>query len=349
MIKMLRLIITICLCLIINTNVYASSYGLVLYSDLCYDYASECNMSSDIFNETQIKINKAIYGQAAVIFSEDHFNVCFNDVNTLLFDSFRKYFTPLIPMAFSIAEWGANGDLRYSFTPAIATRKLEKCGVALECINPLEINSQTYLALGADVWDKGRYWGSLQIDKSYLTPDSAYKCGYIPMDYYSWADECQWTFHNKCESIKRAYCKDRQFKNSEEVIAVTSIAHNSGGTFIESKLFNTDAEWYPWKSSESVWNYCDILTNDENLRIIYESADSYASELLEKYKTNSVSGGLYLSISESRDLYNKMNIDINSYLKDRYYGNMTNKAWEKTMYPIQAIWNYRVLEKLYGL
>lgn len=345
----LKVIIVICLCLAINVNTYAASYGGALYSDLCYQYASECNMDHNIFDETQIRINKAIYGQAAIIFSEDHFDVCYGDINTPLFNSFKKYFTPLIPMAFSIAEWGGNGDLRYSFTPAIATKKLDNCGVILEFINPLEINSQTYLALGADVWDTRSYWGPLQINKSYLKSSASYKCGYIPMDYYSWPDACQWTFHNKCESIKRAYCKDRVFKNSEEVIAITSIAHNSGGTFIDSRTFNTDAEWYPWRNSESVWEYCDILTQDKNLQIIYEHADAYASELLEKYKNNTESGGLYLSISSSRELYNKMGINLNLYLKDRYSGNMTAKAWEKTMYPIQSIWNYRVLEKLYGL
>lgn len=328
---------------------YGASYGTILYSDLCYQYASECNMSTDIFDETQIRINKAIYGQAAVIFSSDHFESCYGDVNTPLFNSFKQYFTPLVPMAFSIAEWGGNGDLRYSFTPAIATKKLNSCGVILEFINPLEINSQTYLALGANVWDTRSYWGPLQINKSYLIPTSSYKCGYIPMDYYSWPDACQWTFHNKCESIKSAYCKDRVFKNSEEVIAITSIAHNSGGTFINSSSFNTDAEWYPWRNSESVWGYCDELTKDKNLQIIYESADSYADKLLEQYRNGTEKGALYLSISESRELYNKMDINIYSYLKDRYSGEMTAKAWEKTMYPIQSIWNYRVLEKLYGL
>lgn len=347
--KVWKTIVILYLVLALKTNVYAATYGGILYSDLCYQYANVCNMDTEIFNETQIRINKAIYGQAAVIFSKDHFEACFKDVDTPLFNSFKQYFTPLVPMAFSIAEWGANGDLRYSFTPAIATKKLDNCGVVLEFLNPLEVNSQTYLALGANVWDTRSYWGPLQINKSYLVPTASYKCGYIPMDYYSWPDSCQWTFHNKCESIRRAYCKDRQFKNSEEVIAVTSIAHNSGGTFIESSSFNIDAEWYPWRDSESVWNYCDVLTTEKNLKIIYDSADAYANELLEKYKTNSESGGLYLSISESRELFNKMGINLYVYLKDRYASGMTAKAWEKTMYPIQSIWNYRVLERLYGL
>lgn len=346
-IKILTVILL--LSIIVNINTYAASYGTILYSDLCYLYASDCNMDDTIFDKTQIKINKAIYGQAAVIFSDDHFESCYGDVSSPLFNSFKQYFTPLVPMAFSIAEWGSNGDLRYSFTPAIATKKLDNCGVILEFINPLEVNSQTYLALGANVWDIRRYWGPLQIDKTYLTPKSSYKCGYVPIDYYSWPDACQWTFHNKCESIKNAYCQDRQFKNSEEVIAITSIAHNSGGTFISSKSFNTDAEWYPWKNSESVWEYCDELTKESNLQIIYNSADEYANSLLKKYKEGTESGSLYLSISESRELYEKMGININNYLKDKYVSSMTAKAWEKTMYPIQSIWNYRVLEKLYGL
>ena len=70
---------------------------------------------------------------------------------------------------------------------------------------------------------------------------------------------------------------------------------------------------------------------------------------LQKYKGGTESGSLYLSISESRELYEKMGININNYLKDKYVGGMTAKAWEKTMYPIQSIWNYRVLENLYGL
>lgn len=348
--RLLKIVIVIYFCVsLVCSPIYAATYGAILYSDLCYQYASECNMSTDVFDETQIRINKAIYGQAAVIFSEDHFKNCYGDVDTPLFNSFKDHFTPLVPLAFSIAEWGANGDLRYSFTPAIATKKLDRCGVVMEFMNPLEVNSQTYLALGADVWDTRSYWGPLQINKSYLVPTESYKCGYIPMDYYSWPDSCQWTFHNKCNSIKSAYCKDREFKCAEEVLAVLSIAHNSGGTFINSRIFNTDAEWYPWRDSESVWDYCSVLTKESNLSIIYESADKYADELLQKYKEGSEGGGLYLSITESREMFNKMGINLNIYLKDRYSNSMTAKAWEKTMYPIQSIWNYRVLERLYGL
>ena len=107
----------------------------MLYSTTCYSYADEVNMSSSVFTPGQIRINKGIYGQAALIFSNEHFDMCYGDVQTPIFNSFKEYFTPLCPLAYSIAEWGGNGDLHYSFTPAIATRKLLNNGISISTIN----------------------------------------------------------------------------------------------------------------------------------------------------------------------------------------------------------------------
>lgn len=332
---------------------------MALYSDTCYDYADECYMSSDLYTLTQQRINKAIYGQAAMVFSEGHYDLCYGDIDTPLFNSFKKYFTPLCPLAFSIAEWGGNGDLRYSFTPAIATKKLMNSGVSMSTINPLEVNAEYYAAMGCS-FKENSYWGPLQINKSYLTPDSnkGYKCGYIPMDYYSWPDACQWTFHDKCEQIKNSWNKNYEFNNQYEVIAHTSIAHNSGGTHLSSKDFYLDRNWYPWKSSQAVFDYAYYISSGDRLDIILKDADSYADKLLADFSNGTESGALYKSIDSCRQLSFSMEIDWSNYVKSHWLGNMTSsiplqgdalRNWEKVMYPIQSIWNYRVLERLYGI
>lgn len=352
-------LVSVIILLLINHISYASlSYGTALYTNMCYSYADECHMDETIFNKTQIRINKAIYGQAAVIFSEDHYNACYSDVNTPIFNSFKKYYTPLCALSFSIAEWGGKGDIRYSFTPAIATKRLVDAGVNLDYIDPLQVNTQYYASMGVNVWDTRKYWGPLQISNDYFNMSSSYKCGYIPMDYYSWPDECQWTFHNKCNLIKQAWNKDYVFKDSYAVIAHTAIAHNSGGNHLTTQNFYLDRNWYPWKNSQAVFDYVDFITREDNIKIILEDADNYANSLIESFKNGTESGALYKSIGESRILVSKMNINWSLYVKPHWLGNMTSGAilegdalrnWEKVMYPVQSIWNYRVLEKLYGL
>lgn len=356
------LILTVVISMIVKSDaaiVIRQFNQMMLYSDTCYDYASECIMPSDLYTDTQRRINLAIYGQTAVVFSSGHFDLCYGNVNTPIFNSFKRYLTPLCPLAFSIAEWGGNGDLRYSFTPAIATKKLMNSGIPMSVINPLEVNAEYYSAMGCS-FKENSYWGPLQINKSYLTPNSnkGYSCGYIPTDYYSWSDACQWTFHDKCEQIKNSWNKDYEFKNQYEVIAHTSIAHNSGGTHLTSKDFYLDKNWYPWKSSQAVFDYVSYITSGERLQIILSDADSYADNLLNDFRNGNESGALYKSISDCRVLSYKMNIDWSHYVKSHWLGNMTPNAslsgdalrnWEKVMYPIQSIWNYRVLERLYGL
>lgn len=342
-----------------NFKTYAvPGYGSALYSDLCYSYADVCYMDTSVFNATQIRINKAIYGQTAVIFSQEHFDSCYGDVNTPVFQSFKQYYDPLCVLSFSIAEWGGNSDLRYSFTPAIATRKLANAGVDMDRLNPLQVNSVYYASMGIDVWDTRRYWGPLQVNNSYMTSDAPYKCGYIPMDYYSWPEECQWTFHNKCNLVKSAWNKNYEFKNSYSVIAHMSIAHNSGGNHIIDKNTTLDRNWYPWKSSQAVFDYVDFITSERNVNLILADADAYADKLLEQYRNGSIKGGLYKSIGECRQLSLQMEIDWSRYVKAHWLGNMQPNTtlagdalsnWEKVMYPVQSIWNYRVLERLYGI
>lgn len=361
-VKLIRVVLIILLSLTIVSSaaVQQRSFNqMLLYSDTCYDYASECYMDSSLYTQTQVRINKAIYGQAAVVFSSGHYDLCYGDMNTQIFKSFRKYFTPLCPLAFSIAEWGGNGDLRYSFTPAIATKKLMNNGVSMSTINPLEVNAEYYAAMGCS-FKENSYWGPLQINKSYLLPssDKGYKCGFVPTDYYSWSDACQWTFHDKCEQIKNSWNKDYEFKNQYEVIAHTSIAHNSGGTHLSSRDFYLDRNWYPWKSSQAVFDYVSYITSGDRLQVILNNADAYSDKLINDFRNGDESGALYKSISSCRELSLQMNIDWNKYVKSHWVGNMTpNKElsgdalrnWEKVMYPIQSIWNYRVLERLYGL
>ena len=360
----MRIKVSLCLVLVVaiisSFIVYGASYnyGTALYTDVCYSYASECKMDESVFNKTQIRINKAIYGQAAVIFSDDHYNCCYGDVDTEIFRSFREYYTPLCALSFSIAEWGGKGDISYSFTPAIATKSLLKAGVDLNYIDPLQVNTQYYASMGVDVWDSRKYWGPLQISNDYFVDSAKYKCGYIPMDYYSWSDECQWTFHNKCNLIKQAWNKSYRFKSSYAVIAHTAIAHNSGGNHLTTRDFYLDRNWYPWKSSQAVFNYVDFITSEANLNIILSDADAYAAELIDKFRNGTESGALYKSIGECRVLVSRMSIDWSAYVKSHWLGNMSYNVsldgdalrnWEKVMYPVQAIWNYRVLEKLYGI
>lgn len=343
---------------VVSVSYGAGNYGAALYTSTCYDYASECNMDPTIFNSTQIKINKVIYGQAAIIFSEDHFNSCYGNVQTPIFNSFRKYYTPLCALSFCIAEWGGNADMRYSFTPAIATRKLVNAGVDMSTMNPLQVNSTYYAAMGANVWDTRKYKGPLQISNDYFTTTAKYECGYIPMDYYSWPDECQWTFHNKCNLVKQAWNKEYVFKDSYSVIAHMSIAHNSGGNHLISRSLTLDRNWYPWLNADAIFNYVDFITQEGNVKIILDDADRYADSLIEKFKTDTESGAIYKSIGECRQLATQMGVDWTKYVKPKWYGNMTPnmplegdalRNWEKVMYPIQSIWNYRVLERLYGL
>lgn len=360
----IKLLIVTSICLSMSLHSDAASFTKLfnqsmLYSNTCYSYADDVNLDSSIFTPGQIRINKGVYGQAALIFSEDHFNTCYGDVNTPIFDSFKKYFTPLCPLAFSIAEWGGNGDLRYSFTPAIATKKLMNNGISISAINPLEVNSDYYDAMGCSFSD-GTYKGALQLNKSYLTAGSnkGYRCGYVPLDYYSWPDECQWTFHDKCEQVKNCWNQNYEFKNQYEVVAHTSIAHNSGGMHFTSRQGQVDKNWYPWRSSQAVFDYVDYIATGDNLNIILSDADAYADKLLSDFSNGTESGALYKSISESRQLSRQMNIDWSRYVKSHWLGNMTQSAsltgdalrnWEKVMYPVQAIWNYRVLERLYGI
>lgn len=329
-----------------------------LFSSRCIEYASNCIMPDEIYTDTQQVINKVIYGQSAVIFNKDHINTCYGDVDTPIFNSFADNVTPLVPLAFSIAEWGGNGDLIYSFTPAIATKRLMNNGVSMSSINPWEINSQYYTAMGCSFSDN-TFWGPLQINKSYLNASvKGYKCGFVPMDYYSWPDVCQWTFHDKCKQMEGAWNKEYQFKNEYEVVAHTAIAHNSGGTHISSKNFQLDRNWYPWKSSQAVFDYVSFITNETNLNIIFNDADAYSNDLLEKYKNGEAKGALYKSIGETRTMSDKMGVNWSLYVKGHWLGNMTKDSslsgdslrnWEKVMYPVQAIWNYRVLENLYGI
>lgn len=341
------------------TTSYAgvSGYGGALYTDDCYTYAN-VSMSRDTFTEAQIRINTAILAQANVVFSSDHYNSCYTGIDTPIFNSFRQHFNGLCALSFSIAEWGGNGDLRYSFTPAIATKRLVNAGVDVESINPLQINTEYYISSGVTSFGDRTYLGPLQINKNYFSPTASYKCGYIPMDYYSWPEACQWTFHNKCEMIKSAWNKNYVFKSSYAVIAHTAIAHNSGGTHLTSQSFQLDTNWYPWKNSQAVFDYVDCITSDDNIQIILNDADKYADNLLVQFRDGIAKGALYKSIGECRLLTQSMNIDWSKYVKSHWVGNMTStqqlsgdalKNWEKTMYPVQAIWNYRVLERLYGL
>jgi len=341
------------------TGVSKANPSSKIYSESVYSYADVCNMSEAIFNSTQIRINKAVYAQAATVMEDSHYNICYGDVNTKIFNSFKKYFNPICILSFSTAEWGKYNDLRYSFTPAIATSSLSKKSIDISTVDPLQINKEYYACMGITFDDK-TYWGPLQIHKSYLSESKvgSYKCGHCPMDYYAWGDAVQWTFHDKCNYVKNAWNKDYEFRNEYAVVAHMSIAHNSGGTHLSLQNYQNGANWYPWKSSQAVFNYVDKITTGDNLQIILNDADSYADELLSKYAAGNVTGGLYKSINDCRKLTAGMNIDWNTVVKSEWLGNMTLSTqlsgdalrnWEKVMYPVQSIWNYRVLQRLYGL
>lgn len=348
---------------VINTVVVDNKFGMLAMTEMGLQYAENISIDSSLFTAEQINVNKILYAQTAAIINKEHMDFCFTDYNSNIFQSFREHFTPLTALSFSLVEWGGHSNLNYAFTPSIATKDLGISGVDFNYFNPYEVNS-SYYAVNNISFDDGKYKGPLQIEETYFEAEqdsSIYKCGGVPVDYYSWTDEVQWYFHNKCESFGHAWNQDYQFQNNYEVLAHLSVMHNSGADYMSNVNAMHSENWWPWNDSQAVYNYVSAISTGNNLQIILDNADEFVREKKEQIRLNPDSdfGTLYCSLQKAREeMVSKMSINTADYVQEQWKANMALSAslsgdakhnWEKLLYPVQSIWTYRVLEQLYGL
>ena len=312
-----------------------------------------------VFTPTQVRLNTEIFEMSKSIFNKEHVINEFDIANSNLSISFLDNMNPLIPIAMTIGETGNWVDTRYTWSSAIYSDVLNKRGVDLDKLEVSTVNADTYLVNGLSTYlgcgcncsaGEGTHYhyegkndndslGPLQVLRRYVEDNGAivYDCGATVTDLMSWQDNVQYFTHNQAIRFTKDdnWNRDHVIQNDYELVALMGVAHNTGTSYLNSKSAGS-----LWRNSQSVYDYCQAITNEEALVVLNKYVDIWWQEVLRAQASGEgfASAGQYLT-GNWETILKEIGINKRDYAT----------SWgHKQYYPLKAVLNYMGVERLYN-
>jgi hypothetical protein len=299
----------------------------------------------------------SIYSIAEEICNETHMReIRTPSSDNTAYKTFSQYYNPLVMMAFT-SEWGGHSNFKYSLFPAVAWATLEKYDVDPTQFTVENTSNDSYIgpAITSVTSPPSNYRGPGQV-AIHLEGSLKGKMiePYVGMEWYTdgvvgdpfkWSDVCEWYTHMLAYSMSSTWNKSHQFKNTEEVIAITSLAVNTGTGILANESgggsFATAYAWFVWKDAQAAWDYAGIITEQWFLDAIKVEALNRYNEDVEAIRSGNASSRTMQwdandcftwveSTLASRD------IELSTYV----YEMDSKQLHEKVMHPVHAIWAY---------
>lgn len=330
------------------------------------------HIDTALFSETCVKLNTEAYGIAANIITKEHFEQCVKKDSNLA-NSVKKVMSPFMPMATTMVEMGMGSDMRYLWSSAVYTKYIKSAGVDIDTLNIADINTDFYINNKMDyVLNCGKNCtakqyavshicvsntqngsfrndndslGPLQILRRYLEREGGkitYDCGAKTTDLLRWEDNVQYYFHKNIIPIANCnWNKDYEIQNIYELVALLSVAHNTGASYLNSTYLN-GVPSTSWKSSQAIFDYCAYLTSEPAMSIWKKHIEVWWEDTkikIENGENFHLDGSMSWNSEELKSMMKEAGIDVSLYYTSNY--------GHKFVYPIKAILAYMSLEKLY--
>ena len=328
-----------------------------------YDFTDEVQKLE--FDETTIRLNTEILEEVEYIMYDGHFDECFPNVETELWESYKSELTPYIFMALANCETGLWQDTRYTWTPAVYSRALSDAGVDMSLLKIHLADSETYIANGLASYlgcgknctaPKNSHYhftgrndndslGPHQILRHYVEGNGGvieYDCGDSTQDLMNWQDSVIYTYHSlgKYFSLNSTWNKDYQIKTCYELAALVGVAHNTGIAYLVAEDGTGYAGSY-WNNAEAVFKFCSDISNGTATEVWEEMiVDWYENEVIPKLEKGQsfAMPSQYYSDKDLETALKSMGLNLNDYAKSFKH---------KQYYPVKVLLNCVGLELLY--
>ena len=314
------------------------------------------------FSDTSVKLNSEIYAQVENIMYAGHFETCFVQNNTNLWNSYKENLDPLVFMAIANCETGLWNDTRYTWTPAVYSSLFASIGVDMDRLQIQNVDCDTYVANGLSSYlgcgsnctaganthyhTTGRNdndsLGPYQILRRYVESSNgkhiSYECGETVSDLMRWKDSTEYTYHKAGQYFAYSNWNDSySISNSYELAMLMGVAHNTGIAY----LSGTSAGSY-WNDSEAVYAFCRSMASEEAIQRWDALIEDW---FYNEVKPNVEAGtkfrmpGQYISESQMNKVITNLGF---------HKGDFASSFKHKQYYPLRTLLNYMGLEALYS-
>ena len=363
-----RLLLVCCILSIVSTS--TSFADERLFDDYTEEIAivsnpdSEISMKIDssVFSPTCIRLNTEIYDTASDWFSREEITKDLDGVSSVLLDSYLDVVNPLVPVALTVNETGGWKDTKYTWTSAIYSKPMSDAGADMDNIVIDAVSSETYVVLGLMEYmgcggncnasrDSHYHFagkndndslGSLQVLRHYVESSGSitYPCGEKCTDLMSWKDNVIYFQHSLTDTFKKAgaWCKGKQLRNTEQLVALAGIIHNTGSTFL-TKHYEDDAASSNWNTCSAAYRFAEDIATEQNLEII----KAYVEDWYVNAREQAIEGQSFSLPGEcGRDVLDALLMRM-GVSKLEYASSFEHKQY----YPLRAVLNYEALKCLY--
>lgn len=333
--------------------------------DVHTDYAlfdGEVNLSAELFNELQLRLNTETYAIAAEVFEQKHLRLSYNK-DTVQYNTFMENIDPLMILALTCVEWGGKSEMTHLLSAPIASSHLVNKGCDLSTLQIDDVNKSLYDSFGINksVLNEHAYDGPLQTQSAGMAKtDTKFGCivnGFSsPRDAYHFGEAAHYIAHQAARftATTSSWAAKESFDNKYAAMSHLGIMVNTGWSYMSasSASFNSTSKStsWPWISASHIFEYVDEITKEENLNIILESAAASFQEKTTRFESGDYSGSIQLTVPAAYELFKKMGIEFSPYVKPQHLkgdGSLNADSLQRLMYPIQVIWCYYQLEKFY--
>lgn len=314
------------------------------------------SINSNIFSPISVRLNMEAYSITDQLTNEKMRDLFWENQTSNLALSSKELFDPLMFLAITTCESQGQANTKYLWTPVVYTKSLSE-----EDINHLDIAvvDEDYYRRHLDTEKFNAIYnaGTLLNDSDSLGPMQILRSNCnkndLPFDDYKvedllrWEDNVIWAFSELSSHFNDScWNRDYTIQNKYELMVLYAIMHNTGAGFATTEKYDFSVNY---KNSEAAFQYARDLTS--------EKAISYFTKLVDDYFTDGVLrkasdgdaftylGDKYCNGSKAIDNRNEalqaIGLDVSTYLQ----GNREDGP--KLRYPMEALINYMILERLY--
>lgn len=326
--------------------------------DVNYQYKPD--IKDELYSDIAVRLNTEIYNIADKYVNYNQLCKCINPSNKMALTA-MEFYTPLHPIAITTMETGMWADHSITWSSAVYSGI---CEINWDIVHISNVDISMYNVLGLSKYTdcgsnctgnhlsysyhKGIGYndndsiGPMQILRRYIEKSNYCKtydcCGESVVDLMSWEDNVKYFIHNHGGAVFRVDNdnNEKAIDNPYELMAIISIAHNSGTGFCTSAKVAGNT----WNSADSIFDLCEKFGDEKVVNVFFNHVNLWYNELLTNNSLNTdfVLPGQY-SKEQLDIILSEAGIDLNSYATS-----VTGKQY----YPIRGVLNYMAYEFLYG-